>query len=191
MTIFTSMELTHQHETCADGTERTEAALRRLGLTRHSIVPMRVVLDEMGLLDCLFSFCGVTKASRREADLVLSEYTLYLMNVSAMFWPHLVNPNTVRVADKHARGLAGKEQVAEAYRVAQRAGSSLAEDNVHSIYLTLLADVPTHIRAVHATRFAMSAAHMQGRGKDIQTLLVAFLRSAMPYTLTPRVDTGD
>lgn len=186
------MDLTHQHETCEDGTGRTEDALRRLGLTRNSIVPMRLVLDEMGLLDCLFSFCGVTKGSRKEADLVLSEYTLYLMNVSAQFWPHLVNPNTVRVAGKHARGLAGKEQVLEAQRVATRAGANLAEDAVHGMYITLLANIPAHLRAVHATRFAMSAAHMQGRGKDIQTLLVAFMRNMMPdFHNTPRVDTGD
>lgn len=80
MTIYTSAALTCQpHQGyCDQGEERTRATVARLGIQWDTLIPMRLILDEMGISDCVFSFCKVKKGCEGEAHTVLCQYMQYL-----------------------------------------------------------------------------------------------------------------
>ena len=66
--IYTKARLTAEYNICEGGTERTEKALERLGLTMDSRVSMQLIMRELGLSDTLFSFCAVCKGCEDEAN---------------------------------------------------------------------------------------------------------------------------
>lgn len=198
MTIYTSMRLTHANEACLEGTARTLATLERLGLDRSSIVPMRTVLEEMGVADTVFSLGGVTPASRKEADAVMLEYGLYLINLTSTLGPQYVNSNVARAATKRlASGVPAATLahiLAEARRESKNS-TTLFEASIRGVYVMLLTDRPLHQCLVQATIQILQAANFINKGKQTQDSLKDFLRSQMPIPVTPlnppNTNTGD
>lgn len=198
MTIYTSMHLTHQHEACPDGTARTLATLQRLGLDASSVVPMRTVLEEMGVVDTVFSLGGVTPGSRREADAVMLEYGLYLANLASTLAPQYVNRNAARAVTKRlASGVPAATLapvLAEAIRDS-KSSTTLFETSIRGVYVMLLTDKPLHQCLTQATIQILQAANFINKGKQTQDNLKQFLRAMMPIPVTPlnppNTTTGD
>lgn len=188
MTIYTSMHLTHANEACPDGTARTLATLQRLGLDASSIVPMRTVLEEMGVVDTVFSLGGVTPGSRKEADAVMIEYGLYLINLASTLAPQYVSNSVARAATKRlASGVpadALTHILVEALRDAKDS-TTLFEASIRGVYVMLLTDKPLHQCLTQATIQILQAANFINKGKQTQDSLKHFLRAQMPIPVTP------
>ncbi len=84
MTIYTSAALTCQpHDGyCEQGEPRIKAVLAKHGLQWDSLVTMRFILDELGISDCVFSFCKVKPSCEKEAKETLAKYMVYLYTVA-------------------------------------------------------------------------------------------------------------
>lgn len=184
MTIYTKARLTAQHNICEGGTERTAAALERLGLTMDSKVTMQLILRELGLSDTLFSFCAVCKGCEIEADKVLHAFMLEVTGLACR-WLLLMNPTYVSALEranaainKRCRGLKRPElnsQIHKEIKALQDEQTNPQDRYWLSTYLCMLSHHPDYLAATHGAIALMDGAAIVNMRDEIHAHLVSHL----------------
>jgi hypothetical protein len=180
MTIYTSASRTHKHNPCPEGAKRTQEALAKLGLNMQSLVPMRVVLEELGISDTVFSFCEVRKGCEAEADQVLRRYMSFLVHLTQGYLGvyHDSTALNKRLAG-HMRAVPlAKEYALVDHRHSHEA--SPASRKGLEVYKWLLSDNPNYLCALHAGIALMDGAELIGKRQEVHDKLLGKLRELMP-----------
>lgn len=159
--IYTKARLTAEYNICEGGTERTEKALERLGLTMDSRVSMQLIMRELGLSDTLFSFCAVCKGCEDEANKVLWTYMMEVVGRAGRWLTMVGTPDIVKFVAE-ANGAINKRCSGRPRPALQK---KLHDDAkaLHDLcpfpqdkfwlfcYMCMLSDRPDHLAATHAT----------------------------------------
>lgn len=186
MTIYTSPSLTIQPHNgyCEGGAERVKAALAKHGLSMESIVPMRMILDELGVSDTVFSFCKVCKGSEKEAEQVLHTYMLFLYEGAVHQLAGVdLEPYGLKAIRKRCEGhnrphlLVGANK-AMAYL--RNSNPNPTERYALKALEALSMPVPDEIAAVHAGQALMQMGEAAGDPHRIQDMLRRKLEELMP-----------
>jgi hypothetical protein len=180
MTIYTSASRTHKHNPCPEGAKRTQEALAKLGLNMQSLVPMRVVLEELGISDTVFSFCEVRKGCESEADKVLRAYMSFLIHLTQGY---LGVYHECRSLNKRLAGHMRPATLATEYALIDHVRAH-ETDPVRmkglEVYKWLLSDNPNHLCALHAGIALMDGAELIGKREEVQQALLGKLRELLP-----------
>lgn len=181
MPIKTRASLTAKHNICEGGTERTKLTLERLGLQFDSIVTMGLILREMGLSDCVFSFCATEKEDRKEADRVLRAYMLYVTGLAQRFIILTHSQYDAMLAEankainKRCEGHRRPAQLARLYAKVNDAYRTESEPRVKhwlDVYRCMLSDKPDHLAATHGGIALMDGADIVGIRNEVHIQLV-------------------
>lgn len=184
MPIHTRASLTAKFNVCEGGTQRTKETLERLGLSFDSKVTMGLILREMGLSDCVFSFCAVEKQDRGEADRVLWAYMLYVTGLAQRFiiLTHPTYDDMMAEANKAInKRCEGHKRPAQLARIYARVNDAYrAEPDAKirywlDVYRCMLSDKPDHLAATHGGIALMDGAQIAGIRAEIHATLVVEL----------------
>lgn len=187
MTIYTTAAKVAKHDVCDGGTERTAAALAKRGLTMNDVVPMQLILEDLGLCDALFSFCEVEKKSRKEADLVIREYMRNVagyitrfLSLTHGYGEELRQGN--HVLNKRFDGIDRPSLLRKSFvtfRKLHEAEVDPAGKHWLNAYSILLSPKPDHICAVHSTVALLEGAAVTGFDKEMRDMLVNVLQTLL------------
>lgn len=179
MTIYTSASRTHKHNPCVDGSARTKEALARLGLNMNSLVPMSVVLEQLGVSDTVFSFCEVRKGCEAEADRVLREYMKHILVLTKEYlgfdaW----SKGILKRLEGHIRPrILADELTVFMY------GISTEPDPVArkalEVYRCMLSEQPNYLCALHAGIALMDGASFLGKHAEVRQALYDKLKELL------------
>lgn len=185
MPIHTRASLTAKFNICEGGTARTAQTLDRLGLTMDSPVTMGLILREMGLSDCVFSFCAVEKKDRAAADKALRSYMLHITGLAlrfivvthnAEYGEVLLEAN--KVINKRCEGHSRPAQLARAYAKINDLYRAEADPKIKywlDVYRCMLSDKPDYLAATHGGIALMDGANVAGIKEPVHAELVDVL----------------
>lgn len=181
MTIYTRAAYTTTQGICEGGMERTEATLKKLGLTMDSDVSMQLIMRELGLLDTLYSFCKVCKRSEKEAQNVIRKYCLFVGGKAAQ-WLLLTRSDLAQdiAGSNRALNLRFTGRDNPKLRNAAMASMTIVHNHEHTtiierqwaeVYRCLLADKIDAFCATHATSALLEGARMCGMQSEVHERL--------------------
>lgn len=181
MTIYTSASRTHKpkYDICADGRIRTANLLDKHGLHMDSLVTMRFILEEMGISDCVFSFCEVRKGDEQEAAQVLQAYMAFLLDLVSEYF-HIYLPS--KALTKRLQGHIRPEALLKEYKgvkLLRETESDNAQRKALEVYLCLLSDRPEYQAVTHAGIALMDAAELIGKRTEVNNRMLTKLRELL------------
>lgn len=146
---------------CSSGMERLEALMAEIGATDRTPIPMRLILDRLGVSDCTFGFCGI-KSSLTERDKKLSTYMQYLFQELCSFVPDLMlqYPAEFKAIRKRCEGHNRPHLIEGAYKKLRECRRYIVGRNErHALFglMLLAAPHPDYLCAVHAGICLMDA----------------------------------
>lgn len=184
MTIYTSASRTHKpkYDICENGIVRTKALLDRLGLEMDSLVPMGLILDELGLSDCLFSFCEVAAGGEREARAVLLTYMQVLLDTNSEYLYRTDDERIIKPIQKRILGLeraAAKQQATTLLSAAYNLEPNMAKRKGIDVLRCLTSDHPDYLAVLHGGVHLMDGAAILGKRDEVHGTLSGALKSLL------------
>lgn len=181
MTIYTSASRTHkpEHGICERGIENTQRVLAKLGLTMESLVTMELILDELGLCDCLYSFCEVRKGCEEEASFVLRNYMAYVRELTQEYLGVYV---VVESVNKRLAGVMRPALLMRDHAAICDARAVLSDPIKMygmDVYKCLASSFTDSQAANHASIALMDGAELLGKRAEVHDKLTQRLRSLL------------
>lgn len=181
MTIWTSASRTHKekHGICVDGIRRTQQVLAKLGLGMESLVTMRTILEELGVSDCVYSFCEVRKGCEDEADRVLRQYMSYILDLTEEYLGVRLYTNGL---NKRLAGVSRPALLLEEYNIVNNDYHNEPEPVKrygYNVYRCMLSPKTDSQAATHAGISLMDGAEVLGKREEVHGKLFAKLQELL------------